>query len=78
MPGISIAGNNAAYGGIGFNADPSYMPWEHSNPMYSFTDNVTKIIGKHNVQFGVQWIIYQRNQTNGPIGAPRPETRKAS
>jgi hypothetical protein len=75
IPGISIAGNNAAYGGFGFNVDPGYMPWEHSNPIYSFSDNITKILGKHNLQFGVQWISYQRNQTNGPIGAATGDTQ---
>jgi hypothetical protein len=69
LPGISIAGSNAAYGGLGFSADPGYMPWSHSNPVISFSDNVTKVLGRHNLQFGAQWVIYRRNQTNGPIGA---------
>jgi hypothetical protein len=75
MPGISIAGNNAEYGGYGFAVDPGYMPWEHSNPAYSFADNLTKTLGKHNFQFGVQWVIFQRNQTNGPIGATTGDTQ---
>jgi hypothetical protein len=75
MPGIAIAGNNGEYGGVGFNTDTSYMPWEHSNPTYSFADNITKIIGKHNLQFGAQWVIYQRNQINGPIGAATGDTQ---
>lgn len=69
LPGIAIAGNNAAYGGFGFSVDPSYMPWSHTNPIYSFSDNVTKIWRKHISQFGAQWLIFQRNQVNGPIGA---------
>jgi hypothetical protein len=75
MPGISIAGNNAEYGGYGFAVDPGYMPWEHSNPTYSFADNLTKTLGRHNFQFGVQWVIFQRNQTNGPIGAATGDTQ---
>jgi hypothetical protein len=75
MPGISIAGNNAEYGGYGFAVDPGYMPWEHSNPNYSFADNLTKILGKHNFQFGAQWNIFQRNQINGPIGASTGDTQ---
>lgn len=74
-PGISIAGNNAEYGGLGFAADPGYMPWEHSNPTYSFSDNLTKTLGRHNLQFGAQWVIFQRNQTNGPIGAATGDTQ---
>ncbi len=69
IPGISIAGNNAEYGGLGFAADPGYMPWDHSNPLYSIGDNLTKVLGRHNLQFGAQWVIFQRNQTNAPIGA---------
>jgi hypothetical protein len=75
MPGISIAGNNSEYGGYGFAVDPGYMPWEHSNPTYSFADNLTKTLGKHNFQFGVQWVLFERNQTNGPIGAATGDTQ---
>lgn len=69
IPGVAIAGNNGAYGGTGFSVDPGYIPWTHTNPVYSFSDNVTRIAGRHNIQFGVQWVIYQRNQDNTPIGA---------
>ena len=75
IPGISIAGNNAVYGGLGFAVDPGYMPWEHSNPIYSTSDNLTKVLGKHSLQFGAQWVIFQRNQTNGPIGAATGDTQ---
>jgi hypothetical protein len=75
MPGVSIAGNNAEYGGYGFAVDPGYMPWEHSNPTYSFADNLTKTWRNHNFQFGAQWVIFQRNQTNGPIGAATGDTQ---
>ena len=69
LPAIVIGGNNAVYGGYGFSVDSSYMPWEHSNPTYSFSENVNKTLGRHNLSFGGQWVIFQRNQTNGPIGA---------
>jgi len=75
IPGISIAGNNAEYGGYGFSSDPGYMPWEHSNPTYSFADNLTKTLRRHNFQFGAQWVIFQRNQINGPIGAASGDTQ---
>ena len=75
LPGIIIGGNNAEYGGSGFSVDPGYMPWEHSNPTYSFSDNVTKIIGRHNLSLGGQWVIFQRNQVNGPIGAATGEAQ---
>ncbi|GGG83676.1 carboxypeptidase-like regulatory domain-containing protein [Edaphobacter dinghuensis] len=69
IPGIAIQGTNAEYGGYGFAVDSGYMPWTHSNPDYAFSDNITKSLGKHNVQFGAQWVLFQRNQVNGPIGA---------
>ena len=75
LPGISIAGNNAAYGGLGFNIDPAYIPWKHTNPTYSFSDTFTKTLGRHNLQFGAQWIISQRNQDNTPIGAATGDTQ---
>jgi len=69
MPGIAILGTNAAYGGRGFAADPSYMPWGHTNPTYAVRDDVGKSIGKHTLQFGGQVVLSQRNQTNNAIGA---------
>ena len=69
MPGVVIGGTNAAYGGNGFAVDAGYMPWNHTNPTYSGGDNVSKAIGKHLLQFGGQFVIYQRNQTNAAIGA---------
>jgi hypothetical protein len=68
-PGIVIAGTNSAYGGNGFVSDPSYMPWEHTNPTYGLSDNLSKAIGKHTLQFGVQIVDARRGETNGAIGA---------
>lgn len=75
MPGIAILGTNAAYGGRGFVEDPSYMPWEHSNPTYSVRDDVGKAFGKHTLQFGVQYVYSQRNQDNNVIGAASGDTQ---
>ena len=69
MPGVNFLGTNAAYGGRGFAADPSYMPWYHTNPTYSFRDDISKAMGKHTLQFGAQYVYSQRNQTNNAIGA---------
>jgi hypothetical protein len=69
MPGFAILGTNAAYGGRGFAADPSYMPWGHTNPTYALRDDVGKSIGRHTLQFGGQVVYSQRNQTNNAIGA---------
>ncbi|HEY0786462.1 MAG TPA: Plug domain-containing protein, partial [Acidobacteriaceae bacterium] len=75
LPGINIAGNNTVYGGFGFAADPGYTPWEHSNPTYTIADNLTKTLGRHNLQFGGDVQLYQRNQVNGPIGASTGDTQ---
>lgn len=73
MPGIAIVGTNAAYGGRGFAEDASYMPWSHTNPTYAVRDDVGKSIGRHTLQFGGQFVLSQRNQTNNAIGAASGE-----
>jgi hypothetical protein len=73
MPGVAILGTNAAYGGRGFAEDPSYMPWSHTNPTYAARDDIGKSIGKHTLQFGGQYVLAQRNQTNNAIGAASGE-----
>jgi Carboxypeptidase regulatory-like domain len=69
MPGVAFLGTNAEYGGRGFAADPSYMPWSHTNPTYAARDDISKSLGKHTLQFGAQYVLAQRNQTNNAIGA---------
>ncbi len=74
-PGVSVLGDNQAYGGAGFTVDPSYMPWEHTSPIYSFRDDITKVVGKHTLQFGVQYVIAQKNEINGAVGAASGDTQ---
>src|SRR6202167_5304169 len=62
LPAINVGGNNA----YSFQTDPSYEPWNNANPTYTLRDNVTKIIGKHNLQFGAYAVIAQKNQENSP------------
>ncbi|MGA8491715.1 MAG: carboxypeptidase regulatory-like domain-containing protein, partial [Terriglobales bacterium] len=69
VPGIVIGGTNAAYGGFGFGVDPGYLPWHHSNPTYNFRDDLSKVVGKHTLQMGVQFVIAQRNEINQAVGA---------
>ncbi len=68
LPGLVIAGTNAEYGGNGFAVDTSYMPWDHTNPTYGLADNMSKAIRGHTIQFGVQAINVQRNETNAAVG----------
>jgi hypothetical protein len=62
LPAINVGGNNA----YSFQTDPSYEPWNNANPTYTLRDNVTKIIGKHTLQFGAYAVIAQKNQENSP------------
>jgi len=74
-PGVVLTGNNQAYGGAGFTVDPSYMPWEHTNPTFNFRDDISKVWGKHTLQFGVQYVLAQKNETNGALGAASGDTQ---
>ena len=75
LPGILLTPGNLAYGG-GFRVDPGYVsvgsgsaPWQLANPTYSVKDDISKVMGKHNVQAGIQVILGRRNEinaTNGP------------
>ncbi|MGB2624018.1 MAG: carboxypeptidase regulatory-like domain-containing protein [Candidatus Acidiferrum sp.] len=62
LPAISLASNNA-YGG-GFGQDTGYFPWNNANPTYTYRDNMTKILGTHNLQFGVYFAAAQKNEDN--------------
>jgi hypothetical protein len=63
LPGVQINGGSPY--GDGFGEDPSYIPWVNSNPTYTFRDNVSKIVGKHNLQFGAYAVIGQKNEMDG-------------
>ncbi len=63
LPNVSII-NSAEYGS-GFTAGTGYFPWHNSNPTFTFKDNLTKIIGKHNLLFGGTLIAGQKNEDSG-------------
>ncbi|MDQ2713029.1 MAG: Plug and carboxypeptidase regulatory-like domain-containing protein [Acidobacteriota bacterium] len=60
LPNFSIT-NTAAYGS-GFGVGTGYFPWTNSNPTFTYKDNVTKILGSHNILFGVLFIAAQKNE----------------
>jgi hypothetical protein len=64
MPGIVIGGTNAAYGGYGFATDPSFEPWNHSNPTITIRDDVGKVMGQHTLNFGAHIVLAQKNEVN--------------
>ena len=60
LPKFVISNGNAYSGG--FTIDTSSAPWFNSNPTYTYRDNVTKILGKHNLQFGGYFVAAQKNE----------------
>ena len=60
LPKFVISNGNAYSGG--FTVDTSSAPWFNSNPTYTYKDNVTKIMGKHNLQFGAYFVAAQKNE----------------
>jgi hypothetical protein len=52
---------SGAYGG-GFCEGPTAFPWSNSNPTFTYRDNVTKSLGKHNLQFGAYFVNAEKNE----------------
>ncbi len=64
LPAIDLK-SNIAYGGeVG--QDTGYFPWNNANPVYTYRDNVTRIIGNHTLQFGAYFAAAQKNEQNSP------------
>ena len=62
---VSAFSVNDSNQGFGFSVDPSFAPWVNSDPTYSYRDNVSKIIGKHSLQFGAYFQAAQKNEDQG-------------
>ncbi len=64
VPGISLSGGDQ----YNFAQDPGYVPNGplNSNPTYTFRDNLTKIVGSHNLQAGIYIVIAQKNEVPQP------------
>jgi len=64
VPGIGLGGG--IFDGIA--EDPGYVnngPL-NSNPTYTYRDNITKIIGSHNLQFGGYFVAAEKNEVPQP------------
>src|SRR5437016_14091312 len=68
LPGINLLGGTT-YGNFG--QDPGYIPngLYNSNPTYTYRDNLSKIVGKHNLQFGAYFVAAQKNEFGGELAA---------
>ena len=61
-PGFRLGGSSAYNGG--FVLDLGYAPWANSNPTYTYRDNLSKIVARHNVQLGAYFVAAQKNEPN--------------
>jgi hypothetical protein len=63
VPGISLSDTQ-----YNFAEDPGYVPEGplNSNPTFTIRDNVTKIIGGHNLQFGIYYMNAHKNEVPQP------------
>jgi hypothetical protein len=74
LPAINVGPGTNVYGG-GFGQDPEGVWPEgpyNSNPTYTYRDNITKIIGRHNLTFGGYVVTAEKNelssvQVNGSL-----------
>jgi hypothetical protein len=60
LPGIQL--NGGIFNGVA--QDAGYVPngLLNSNPVYAYRDNVSKLIGRHNLQFGGYLLFSQKNE----------------
>jgi hypothetical protein len=65
LPTVSVGGG-VNYDVGGFQLDTGYFPWNNANPTYTYKDQVSKIIGGHNIYFGAYFVAAQKNEFNSP------------
>jgi hypothetical protein len=69
IPGINLGGSNSAYGGTGFLADTSFMPWRNADPTITLRDDLSKEIRKHLLRVGVLFLDAQQSELSSATGA---------
>ena len=65
LPAVGVAGG-INYDTGGFSLDTGYFPWNNANPTYTYKDQLTKIIGGHNLYFGAYVVAAEKNEENSP------------
>ncbi|HEX4773179.1 MAG TPA: carboxypeptidase regulatory-like domain-containing protein [Bryobacteraceae bacterium] len=65
LPAVTVGGG-INYNTGGFQLDTGYFPWNNSNPTYTYKDQLTKIVGGHNMYFGFYFVAAQKNEENSP------------
>jgi Carboxypeptidase regulatory-like domain/TonB-dependent Receptor Plug Domain len=62
LPGFILGGSSAYNGGFGL--DLGFAAWANSNPTYTYRDNLSKIVSRHNIQLGAYFVAAQKNEPN--------------
>ena len=65
LPAVGVSGG-INYDTGGFSLDTGYFPWNNANPTYTYKDQLSKIMGDHNLYFGVYFVAAQKNEQNSP------------
>jgi hypothetical protein len=65
LPAVSVSGG-IGYDTGGLALDTGYFPWNNANPTYTFKDQMSKIVGGHNLFFGAYVAAAQKNEQNTP------------
>lgn len=68
LPGFSLS--HGIFDGLA--EDPGNVPQGtyNSNPVFTYRDNVSKIVGKHNLQFGAYIVNAHKNEFSPQAGSP--------
>jgi hypothetical protein len=70
LPSVFICCNAQDNGGGGFGMEPNVpiagQPKFNSNPVFSFRDSLSKIAGPHNLTFGFDAVLRQKNEMAQP------------
>jgi hypothetical protein len=61
-PGFNLGGSSAYSGGFGL--DLGFAPWANSNPTYTYRDNLSRVVSRHNIQMGAYFVAAQKNEPN--------------
>jgi len=65
LPAVSVSGG-VNYDTGGFSLDSGYFPWNNANPTYTLKDQLSKIVGGHNMFFGAYFVAAEKNEFNSP------------
>ncbi|HEX8817500.1 MAG TPA: carboxypeptidase regulatory-like domain-containing protein [Terriglobales bacterium] len=66
LPTISLTGNSSLGGGFYQDVNGEWPEGKYnSNPTYTYRDNLTKIIGRHNLTAGAYFVAAQKNEMSG-------------